>query len=85
MQFSNFHDHQQDIVLSVEQLGVSDKGWNVATLNLRSHLQLLAEIRCLMTQKVESSIINMDNNTTDNIIRSINMYSRKSLGPRTEA
>lgn len=71
MQFSNSRDHQKEVVFSGEQLGVSGKGWNVAPLKLRSNLQLLPKIRCLMIQE-ESSIINMDSNTKNKIIRKVN-------------
>ena len=47
MQFSNSRDHQKEVVLSGEQLGVSGKGWNVATLKLRSDLQLLPKNQML--------------------------------------
>ena len=44
---------------------------------------MLPQIRCLITLKIESSIISIDRNIIDNIIRSL-MYSRKSVGPRME-
>ena len=35
----------------------------------RSHFKLLPHIRCLITIKIESSMISIDSNITDNIIR----------------
>ena len=43
----------------------------------------MPQIRCLITLRIESSIISIDSNITDNIIRSL-VYSRKSVGPRME-
>ena len=40
--------------------------------------------RCLITLGVESSIISIDSNVTDNIIRKVKIYSRKSAGPKME-
>ena len=36
------------------------------------------------TLKIESSIISIDSNITDNIVRKVIMYSRKSVWPRME-
>ena len=50
-----------------------------------SQFQLLPKIRYLTTGGVESSIISIDNNTINNIIRElINIYIRESVGPRIE-
>ena len=48
----------------------------------RSQFKLLPHIRCLITVRIESSIISTDSNITDTIIRRSLMYNRKSVGPR---
>ena len=37
----------------------------------RSHLKLLSQIRCLITVRIESSIISIDSSITDNVIRTV--------------
>ena len=44
----------------------------------RSQFKLWPQIRCLITLRIESSIISIDSNITDNIIRSL-VYSRKNV------
>ena len=39
--------------------------------NFRSQFKLLLQIRWLMAPRIESSIISIDNNITDNIIRKV--------------
>ena len=43
----------------------------------RSQFQLLPQIRCLITFTVESSIISIDSNVTDKIIKVINLQQEK--------
>ena len=55
----------------------------------RSQFKLLPRIRCLITLRIKSSIINIDSTITDNIIRHGTSgrslrYSRETVGPRME-
>ena len=53
-------------------------------LTFRRQFKLLPQIICLITLRIESSIISIDTNITDNIIRMSRMYIRKSVVPRVE-
>ena len=44
---------------------------------LRSQCQLLPQIRCLITLRIERSIISLDGNIRDNIRKVINVYQQK--------
>ena len=46
--------------------------------------ELLPQIRCLITLRIESSIISIDSNITDKSSGRSLIYSRKSVGPRME-
>ena len=56
---------------------------SVSYFNFRGQFKLLPHIRCLITLRIESSIISIYSNITDNIIK-VTMYSRKSVGPRMD-